>query len=332
MIRVPRRAAVLVAAALAVPVLAACGDGPTKAGAAVTIGDSRVTTTALADRIERSLRDPAAKQRFGTDKAAFQRRTLTLLIDHLLIEEAARRQRVTVTDGEVAAKLASFVQQAGGAAALDKQAASAGIAKQDVEPYIRDLVLTDKVANSLVANEPVGQGTIVDAWRAQFVRVHAAHILVKTKAVADRLLAQVRANPKQFAALAKKFSTDTGSKAKGGDLGNQPPSGFVPSFAKAVTSAKIGSLTEVRSQFGWHVIRLIDRKETKSLAEAAPAIRMALLDDTRQKRLGELLQKISKDLDVTVSPRFGTWDATKGQVAAPKNDLSSPGPGTASTG
>lgn len=318
-----RRTAWLAAAALALaPALAACQ--PTHAGAAAVIGNSRVTTSTLAARVTRSLADPAAKQRFGSDRADFERRVLTLILGHQLIAVVAKRAAVTVSDAEVSARLAEFVRQAGSQADLDKQAAGAGIAKADLGGYVRDLVLTEKVGNKLTADTPVPAARLQQAYNQQFVKVHAAHILVKDKATADRLLAEVKANPAQFAPLAKKFSTDPGSKNTGGDLGTQSPTQFVPEFGQAVASAPVGSYVEVRSQFGFHVIHVIGRQATKTLAAATPELRAPLLQQARQQAVGALLERTSRSLGVRVNPRFGTWNAATATVTAPKDQLSRP--------
>ena len=92
---------------------------------------------------------------------------------------------------------------------------------------------------------------------------HAHHILLKTKDDADKVLAQLKKGAK-FETLAKSLSTDTGSKANGGDLNWFSPSGMVKPFADAVVALKKGETTTapVQSDFGWHVIRLDDTRET----------------------------------------------------------------------
>jgi foldase protein PrsA len=314
--RLPRRSALLLGVGIALPGVAACGSG--HAGSAAVVGEQRITTEDLTARVQRSLKDPTAKQRF-TDKAEFQRRVLTLLIDHDLISAAAKRNGVTVSDADVQGRLKQFADQAGGAAALEKQAAAAGIAKPDLKGYVRDLMLTEKVGDKLVAKLPVDPARLRQAYEQQYAQVHAAHILVKDKATADKVLAQAKADPKQFASLAKKYSTDPGSKDKGGDLGTQPPSSFVGPFAQAVSAAKVGSLSEVQTQFGWHVIKVIDRKTTRPLSEVQAELRGQLLQQERQKAVAALLAQESKRLKISVNPRFGRWDATKGQVV-PRKD------------
>jgi parvulin-like peptidyl-prolyl isomerase len=97
---------------------------------------------------------------------------------------------------------------------------------------------------------------------------------VNTKAEADKLYAQLQKNPKQFAALAKKYSKDTGSAAQGGELGFFGPGQMVPPFEKAAYSQPIGVIGKpVKSQYGYHII----------LVEARKKVPFAQLDQTTQQ-------------------------------------------------
>jgi peptidyl-prolyl cis-trans isomerase C len=90
----------------------------------------------------------------------------------------------------------------------------------------------------------------------------ARHILVKTKDEADQIIAQLKKGAK-FEKLAADHSLD-GSKNNGGDLGWFSPNNMVKPFADAVAGLKKGETTQtpVQTEFGWHVIRLDDTRET----------------------------------------------------------------------
>jgi peptidyl-prolyl cis-trans isomerase C len=92
----------------------------------------------------------------------------------------------------------------------------------------------------------------------------ARHILVKTEGEAKDIIAQLDKGG-DFSALAKSKSIDTGSGAKGGELGWFSPSQMVPEFSKATAALQKGKYTEapVKSQFGWHVIQLEDSRPVK---------------------------------------------------------------------
>ena len=91
---------------------------------------------------------------------------------------------------------------------------------------------------------------------------HARHILVSSQDAAQKLIDQLKKGAK-FDELAKKYSTDS-SKDQGGDLGWFSPSSMVPPFAQAVQGLKKDEITQapVQTQYGWHVIQLLDTRDT----------------------------------------------------------------------
>ncbi|MEY3991410.1 MAG: hypothetical protein RIS04_173 [Pseudomonadota bacterium] len=94
--------------------------------------------------------------------------------------------------------------------------------------------------------------------------IRSRHILVETEAQAKDLIAQISKGAK-FEDLAKKHSKDPGSGANGGDLDWANPAGFVPEFSAAMVKLGKGQMTDapVKSQFGWHIIRVEDIRETQ---------------------------------------------------------------------
>lgn len=84
----------------------------------------------------------------------------------------------------------------------------------------------------------------------------------EVKAKAEQLLAEIQADPTKFADLAKQHSEDT-SAAQGGDLGFSVPSAYVEPYRDAALALEIGEMTDelVKSQFGYHIIKLLNKKE-----------------------------------------------------------------------
>ena len=121
----------------------------------------------------------------------------------------------------------------------------------------------------------------------------ARHILVKTEDIAKGIIAKLKAGGK-FEDLAK-VSEDPGSKDKGGDLDWATPSTFVPEFSQAMLKLKKGEVTQtaVKSQFGFHVIKLEDTRETQlpSMDEAKPRILEVLQRGRFEKMLADLRGK-----------------------------------------
>ena len=91
------------------------------------------------------------------------------------------------------------------------------------------------------------------------LRYRASHILVGSEDAAKQLIAQLQKGA-SFEQLARANSTDAGSKDKGGDLNWFTPEAMTPPFAEAVQKLKKGETTAapVKTEFGWHVIRLTD--------------------------------------------------------------------------
>jgi parvulin-like peptidyl-prolyl isomerase len=90
-------------------------------------------------------------------------------------------------------------------------------------------------------------------------QVHAVHILVDTEDKGKEVLSKLAAGT-AFADLAKEYSTDTGSGAQGGDLGWFPRGAMVPEFEEAAFSLGIGETSGlVQSQYGYHVIRVLEK-------------------------------------------------------------------------
>jgi peptidyl-prolyl cis-trans isomerase C len=94
------------------------------------------------------------------------------------------------------------------------------------------------------------------------VEYHARHILVSSEDVAQKVIDQLKGGA-DFAALAKRISSDKGSAAKGGDLDWFSPNTMVKPFGDAVALLKQGEYTRtpVQTQFGWHVIQLLGTRD-----------------------------------------------------------------------
>src|SRR4030095_9262424 len=92
--------------------------------------------------------------------------------------------------------------------------------------------------------------------------VRASHILVATEDEAKDIIRQLDGGA-DFAALAKEKSTDPSAKQNGGDLGSFTAGEMVPEFSQAVFAMEKGesSKAPVKSQFGWHVIKVVDKRQ-----------------------------------------------------------------------
>ena len=104
-----------------------------------------------------------------------------------------------------------------------------------------------------------------DKYKSQAAgtKYRARHILAEKDDEAKALSAQLKGGAK-FEDLAQKHSKDPGSAHRGGDLDFARPESYVPEFGQAMSKLKKGETSEpVRSQFGWHIIRLEDTREAQ---------------------------------------------------------------------
>jgi peptidyl-prolyl cis-trans isomerase C len=113
---------------------------------------------------------------------------------------------------------------------------------------------------------------------------HAHHILVDNEAAATAIIANLKAGG-NFEDIAKKQSKDPGSAPSGGDLGWNSPATFDKTFADAMVKLPKGkfSQTPVKTQFGYHIIRLDDMRDAKipTYDEAKPKIAELMTQDQK---------------------------------------------------
>lgn len=122
------------------------------------------------------------------------------------------------------------------------------------------------------------------------VEYKARHILVKEENDAKKILSRLKKGAK-FNQIAQKQSLDKGSAVNGGDLGWSLSSNFVPPFANALKELKKGKLSEpVKTEFGWHIIKLDDVRDLKFPAyqEVRKNISQHLQQQSIQKAIGNL--------------------------------------------
>jgi parvulin-like peptidyl-prolyl isomerase len=133
---------------------------------------------------------------------------------------------------------------------LNILAENADVGEVEFRQIERASLLRDKVQEALGSEIP----TSAEQSRAR-------HILVETEEEANEVIERLQAG-EDFAELAEELSTDPGSGAQGGDLGFVPRGRFVVPVDEAVFTLPIGEVGEpVESDYGWHVIEVLEREE-----------------------------------------------------------------------
>jgi parvulin-like peptidyl-prolyl isomerase len=256
------------------------------------------------------------------------------MINAEVLVQSAPQAGITVTDEQVSQKLREYLYPAGAAGADVEGTATPAVAAAspqatvttstpqatapavtptagppsdaDVDGFFGLLSDTLGVSEADYRDLVVRPALIRDQYQEKNVpkatkQVHVRHILVNEKAAADKILQQLRDGTK-FEVLAKQ-SIDESNRNKGGDLGWAPAETYVPEFSKAAFAlTKPGQLSSpVKTEFGYHVIQLIERAESRPLTEQqrqqVGQKKVADFVDQQRERL-----KKAGDLEIGIPP------------------------------
>jgi peptidyl-prolyl cis-trans isomerase C len=190
-----------------------------------------------------------------------------------------------------------FMQEAErqGLAASAQYKAQMELARQSI--LIREL-FTDYQKKHPVSDADVQAE--YDKFKAQAsgTEYRTSHILVEDEDQAKALIVQIKGGA-SFEDLAKKNSKDPGSGEKGGDLDWANPGSYVPEFSQAMVKLKKGEMTEVpvKSQFGWHIIKVVDVRDAQfpPLDEVKPQIEQRLMQMKMAQFRDEIRAKTKTD-------------------------------------
>jgi len=190
-----------------------------------------------------------------------------------------------------------FVQEAErhGLAASAQYKSQMELARQSI--LIREL-FTDYQKKHPVSDAEVQAE--YDKFKAQAsgLEYRTSHILVEDEDQAKALIVQIKGGA-SFEDLAKKNSKDPGSGEKGGDLDWANAGSYVPEFSQAMVKLKKGEMTQtpVKSQFGWHVIKVVDVRDPQfpPLDEVKPQIQQRLMQLKMAQFRDEIRAKAKTD-------------------------------------
>jgi len=239
-----------------------------------------------------------------------------LITDKLITKAAAE---VTASDEEVDAEIVKLRGQFPTEEEFVAQLTAVGQTPEKMATAMKKLIQQRKWVESQVGDS----ADVTDADIAKFYeenkqefeqpeQVKASHILFLTKPddseeASDAQLAKAKeaaAKAKKgddFAALAKELSEEPGASESGGDLGFFSKDRMVPEFSEAAFQLKAGDISEpVRTQFGWHVIKVEEKKEagTSSLEEVKPQLSAYLKQDKQRKAVTDLIAKLRADAKI----------------------------------
>jgi parvulin-like peptidyl-prolyl isomerase len=239
------------------------------------------------------------------------RQILDEMITEKLVSKAAAG--VTVPQADVDAQIAKIKAQFPSEEDFSKQLTQVGQTPEQLSETIKKMLqqqrwLESQLADKAEVTEEEAK-KFYEENKTEFTQpetVKASHILFRvnkedTEDVANQKLkaaqgAEARAKKgEDFSALAKELSEEPGAKESGGDLGFFPKDRMVPEFAEVAFNEKVGEISNpVRTQFGWHVIKVTDKKSAGTLPY--DEVKSQLMTYLKSKKQEEAAQEVLKSL------------------------------------
>ena len=333
------RPTLLAAAALAATaaLAAGCGGNDDIPSDAVAVVDGTVITKAELDEFVGRAKTSYKAQKREFPKAgtpeyqSLQTQAVAFLVQREEFELEAKDRGITVTDAQIAKRTSEIAQEyfGGDKAALKAQLKAEGFTEADFRADIVSQLLEEGIFAQVA---PKG-ATVTDAAVKKYYEDNKAqyavpesrevrHILVKTKAEADDVIAQLKAGG-DFAALAKKLSQDPGRRTRAGSTPLDAARPF-PRSTRLPSSSKLDEISEpVKTEFGYHVIQPLSEVtpgSTTPFEKVAKDIRAQLTDEQDKKRQTALqawAAKLAEDYKDKVT--YGTGYAPP-ETAVPADD------------
>ncbi|HEX3068591.1 MAG TPA: peptidylprolyl isomerase [Thermoanaerobaculia bacterium] len=293
----------------------------------IRVGDRVITRTQYARRlhdagaeIEQTATSPAE---VASKKEEMRKNLSNDLIAELLIKDRADRLGISVTPDEIKEALVRLKEQYGMKTDQEFEASlrKSGMSRADMEARLHDTILTNKVfGRELRSREDLSDKELRDRYDREKERYRLPErarlreiIVIKpddpTKVEAARerantLAAQSRTG--DFAKLAT-TSSDSGTKDKGGDLGEVTRGELLPDLDKAVFNAQSGAvLGPIETKSGWHILKVEARlpSEVPAFESVKDRLRKDASEDAWQRDYKAYIERLRKDAFIQINDQY----------------------------
>ncbi|AVP55944.1 peptidylprolyl isomerase [Clostridium tetani] len=261
------------------------------------------------------------KEQFGGDLSKnaeikdqliqFKSQVLEQMIQEEIVFEKSEELKVdnAKVEKEVDKNLKNFMDQGfqGNKDKYKEDLKKMGTTEESIKRFFKAQVITEEVSKQVVKDVKVDDNTAKKHYEESKYTFtvnkptfHAQHVLVKTEEEAKKVKARLDKG-EDIKKIAKELSIDPSAKENSGDLGKAPYSSMVKPFADAIVKLNKGEISQpVKSQFGYHVIKLIDKDEVtfKDFNSVKEQIKKDLLETEKRKVFNEKIEQWKKELKV----------------------------------
>ncbi len=243
--------------------------------------------------------------------------TLEEMIDELLMRQAAAAKKITASPAEVDRRFARLQAQFGSKELLISQLEQAGTTiakvKEDLaEEIVRERLVTDSKGLK------IGEAELKTAFEANKDKLgkpeaaHLRHILVKTEAEANELVAKIKGGA-DFQNLAREKSQAASGKATGGDYGFVSRGMLPPEIDEVAFSLKPGEIKVIAGPRGSHILQVLEKRapKTASFDEVKDDLREMLLAEKLKEASAPFLLELRRKADIKTPGQPKTSPAKK---------------------
>ncbi|MDO8949519.1 MAG: peptidylprolyl isomerase [Actinomycetota bacterium] len=311
----------IAAAVLVIAVLASAGcSGGANVAKVNGVGIKTADFELLAAAAQKQDSTVASATAGSPELLKFQRLVLDSMVENELVRQAAKKEGATIGDKEVEAQLAQIKAGFPDEATFDSTLKASGMTLAQLQSSIKDQLLYQFLYDKVAPESAVTTADVqayYDKNKTQFqstAQSRLSHILISVpatatpaeaaagKAKAEDVLKQLLAGG-DFAALAKKYSGDTGSAVNGGDLGMSSTDSYVPEFKAAADKLKKGQMSGlVKTDYGYHIILKTDEQAAgqQKIEDVSETIKASLVQEKRNTVFQEYLASLKKAAKITI--------------------------------
>jgi parvulin-like peptidyl-prolyl isomerase len=240
----------------------------------------------------------------------FKKQILDSLIDLELVIQQAKKENIPISEKKVEEKLAEMQKGAGftSQAQLEEALKQQGISLEEFKKRIKERLLWMAMFEKITKDVKISEKQAQDYYNKnkklyeEPEKIRVKQILVADQKEAESVLKELKKGA-SFESLAKKYSLDTQSKDKGGELPPLTKSQVVPEFGKVAFALKPGEVSDVvKTSYGFHIIKLIEKipAQKKTFSQVKERVVQELEDKEKRQKFQKWIEGLRKKADIKI--------------------------------